>query len=319
MTDIDDQDGGAPVATPTRPGAQWAREALSPEAWPGRKRKSGRRQRSPWTRPLAVIGIVVLVFWALIAIFAPLIAPHDPNTQDFARNLAPSGDHLLGTDGLGRDLLSRLVYGTRVTLPLSLLLVALAALVGGLLGGIAGYFGGLVDGVAMRLADLVFAFPPIILAMAAAASLGPGLTNAVIALVIVTWPNYARVTRSLILGLRETEFIAASRLLGASGRRTLLVDLRPNAAGQILVFAALDAGNAVLLLSGLSFLGLGQQPPDPEWGSMVSDGAKNYDYWWIGVFPGLAILTVVMAFNFLGDTLRDALDPRTARAMRGTA
>ena len=164
----------------------------------------------------------------------------------------------------------------------------------------------------MRIADLVFAFPGIILAMAAAAAFGPSLRNAVLALVIVTWPSYARVVRSLILSLRESEFVSAARLMGSSARRTLLVDLRPNAAGQVLVLAALEVGNAVLLLSGLSFLGLGAQAPQAEWGAMVSDGARNFDSWWVGAFPGLAILTVVLAFNFLGDTLRDALDPRTA-------
>lgn len=276
------------------------------------------KRRSPWTRPLAAIGLVVIAFWVVLAVGAPWIAPFEPNAQDFARNLAPGGEHLMGTDGLGRDVWSRLLFGTRVTLPLALLLVALSTVVGAVLGGIAGYFGRWVDGTVMRLADLVFAFPGIILAMAAAAALGPGLRNAVIALVIVMWPSYARVTRSLILGLRETEFVSSARLLGASARRTLAIDLRPNAAGQVMVLAALEVGNAVLLLSGLSFLGLGQQPPDPEWGTMVSEGARNFNNWWLGVFPGLAILTVVMAFNFLGDTLRDALDPRTARALRST-
>jgi peptide/nickel transport system permease protein len=274
--------------------------------------------RSPWTRPLAIIGIFFIVLWVLIAIFAPLLAPYDPIAQDFPKFLAPGGEHWMGTDQLGRDEFSRVLYGARISIPLALLLVVLSTLVGATLGAIAGYFGRWADGTVMRFADLVFAFPGIILAMAAAAALGPSLRNAVLALVIVMWPSYARVVRSLILGLRETEFVASSRLLGSSARRTLAVDLRPNAAGQVLVLAALEVGNAVLLLSGLSFLGLGAQPPDPEWGAMVSDGARNFDRWWLGVFPGLAILTVVMAFNFLGDTLRDALDPRTARALRGT-
>jgi peptide/nickel transport system permease protein len=224
----------------------------------------------------------------------------------------------MGTDELGRDVFSRLLYGTRVTIPLALLLVVLSTTVGAVLGGVAGYFGGWVDSAIMRLTDLVFAFPGIILAMAAAAALGPGLSHAVIALVIVTWPSYARVTRSLVLGLRETEFVSSARLLGASGRRTLLVDLGPNTAGQLLVLASLEVGNAVLLISSLSFLGLGQQPPDPEWGAMVSEGAQNSNYWWLGVFPGVAILTIVVAFNFLGDALRDALDPRMARMLQGT-
>lgn len=278
-----------------------------------------KQNRSPWTRPLAVIGLVIIAAWVIIALAAPLIAPYDPLAQDFKKFLEPSGDHLLGTDQLGRDVFSRLLYGSRVTIPLALLLVVLSTVVGATLGAIAGYFGRWADAAVMRIADLVFAFPGIILAMAAAAALGPSLKNAVLALVIVMWPSYARVVRSLILGLRETEFVSAARLLGSSARRTLAVDLRPNAAGQVLVLSALEVGNAVLLLSGLSFLGLGAQPPNPEWGSMVADGVRNFDNWWLGVFPGLAILSVVIAFNFLGDTLRDALDPRTARALRSAA
>jgi len=273
---------------------------------------------NPWKQPLAVVGMALIAIWLLVLVLAPVLAPYDPNAQDFARNMAPGGANILGTDGLGRDVLSRILYGTRISLPLAVLLVVLATLVCTVMGALAGYFGGWVDTVVMRLADLVFAFPGIILAMAAAAALGPGLRNAVLALTIVMWPSYARVVRSLLLGLRESEFVAATRLLGASARRTLITDLRPNVAGQVLVLSALEVGNAVLLLSGLSFLGLGAQPPDAEWGVMVSEGARNFDAWWVGVFPGLAILTVVLAFNFLGDTLRDALDPRTARALRTT-
>ncbi|MDQ2847070.1 MAG: ABC transporter permease [Actinomycetota bacterium] len=293
-------------------------EPTTPAPVPSRRELRRGRRRSVWTSPLAIIGVVIIVCWILVAIFAPLIAPDDPNAQTFALHAAPGGGNLMGTDELGRDVFSRLLYGTRVTVPLAVLLVVLSSGVGSVLGGIAGYFGGWVDSIVMRLADLVFAFPGIILAMAAAAALGPGLSHAIIALVIVTWPSYARVTRSLILGLRETEFVSSARLLGASGRRTLLVDLGPNTAGQLMVLASLEVGNAVLLISGLSFLGLGQQPPDPEWGAMVSEGAQNFNYWWLGVFPGVAILTIVVAFNFLGDALRDALDPRTARVLRAT-
>lgn len=289
---------------------------IPPADEPATGRKVRRRSGSPWRRPMAVIGVVVIAFWLLVALLAPWLAPYDPLVQDFPRLAAPDSAHLLGTDGSGRDVLSRLLYGARVSIPLAVLLVALSTLVGSTLGAIAGYFGRWADGIVMRIADLVFAFPGIILAMAAAAAFGPSLRNAVLALVIVTWPSYARVVRSLILSLRESEFVSAARLMGSSARRTLLVDLRPNAAGQVLVLAALEVGNAVLLLSGLSFLGLGAQAPQAEWGAMVSDGARNFDSWWVGAFPGLAILTVVLAFNFLGDTLRDALDPRTARALR---
>ncbi len=182
-------------------------------------------------------------------------------------------------------------------------------------GSIAGYFGGAVESVIMRITDLFFAFPAIILAMALVAALGPALHNAVLAIVVVSWPQYARVSRSLVLSARSAEYVQAARLLGISGRRALIREVGPNVAGPILVLGALDLGTAVLLLSGLSFLGLGTRPPTPEWGSMVAEGAANFDKWWIGLFPGLAILTVVLAFNFLGDTLRDAMDPRTARAI----
>jgi peptide/nickel transport system permease protein len=270
----------------------------------------------PWRRPLALVGLAVIGAWAVIAIFAPLLAPQDPLAQKFGILAAPSAAHWFGTDELGRDVFSRVLYGARITLPLAVILVLAAMIIGAALGGIAGFFGGWVDNVLMRLADLVFAFPGIILALAVAAALGPQLRNAVIAVVVVSWPSYARLVRSLVLSARSAQYVVASRLLGSSGLRVLLVDVRPNAAGPVLVLAALDIGNAVLLLSGLSFLGLGAQPPTAEWGAMVAEGAQNFNDWWVGMFPGLAILTVVLAFNFIGDTLRDMLDPRTARAVR---
>ncbi|MGC1213273.1 MAG: ABC transporter permease [Micromonospora sp.] len=272
--------------------------------------------RSPWRQPLALVGAALVVLWVLIAVFAPLLAPHGPLEQLAPKLQAPSGQHFFGTDELGRDVFSRVIYGSRISLPLACLLVVLATVLGAIVGTIAGFFGGWVDSALMRLADLVFAFPGIILAMAVAAALGPQLRNAVLAVVVVSWPSYARLVRGLVLSARSSEYVAASRLLGSSALRTMLVDLRPNIAGPVLVMAALDVGNAVLLLSGLSFLGLGAQPPAAEWGAMVAAGAANFDRWWVGLFPGLAILTVVLAFNFVGDTLRDALDPRTARAIR---
>ncbi len=275
-----------------------------------------RRSSSPWRQPLAIVGLVVILGWVVVAIFAPLIAPSDPLGQNFTQLTAPSAQHWLGTDELGRDVLSRIVYGARVSLPLAVLLVLGAMLVGSVVGALAGFFGGWVDAVGMRLADVVFAFPGIILAMAVAAALGPQLRNAVLAVIVVSWPAYARLVRGLVLSARGSQYVVASRLLGASPLRALVVDIRPNVLGPILVMAALDVGNAVLLLSGLSFLGLGAQPPTAEWGAMVAAGAQNFDKWWIGLFPGLAILTVVLAFNFVGDSLRDALDPRTAKALR---
>jgi len=241
-----------------------------------------------------------------------LIAPAGSLAQSFTPAQSPSLDHLFGTDELGRDVLSRVIYGSRVSLPIALLLVALAATIGSVVGAIAGYFRGILDGTLMRAVDLFFAFPPIILAMVVAAVLGRGLQNAALAIVVVAWPSYARVVRGLVLSVGDSEFVQSARLLGAPARRTLVRDILPNVVGPVLVLATLDLANAILLLSGLSFLGLGAQPPTAEWGSMVADGTQYFQWWWMGTFPGLAIFTVVLAFNFLGDSLRDVLDPRTA-------
>ncbi|MHB1173009.1 MAG: ABC transporter permease [Lacisediminihabitans sp.] len=266
---------------------------------------------------MAVVGISIIVLWFLVAVFVPFIAPYDPLAQDFARLQAPSAAHWFGTDTLGRDLLTRTLYGARVSLPLALILVSASAVLGSVLGACAGYFGRGVDEVIMRFSDLVFAFPTIILAMIVAASLGPSLTNAVIALLVVSWPSYARVMRSMVLGARSREYVVAGRLLGFGAFTSLRRDILPNVAAPVLVLATLDFGNAILLLSGLSFLGLGAAPPTPEWGAMVADGVQQFSSWWLAAFPGLAIFTVVMAFNFLGDAMRDALDPRTADAVQG--
>ena len=277
-----------------------------------RMRGRTRRLRPAWRQPLAIAGGVIAVAWLVIAIFTPLIAPHDPLAQTFAPQQSPSAAHLFGTDELGRDVLSRVLYGSRVSVPIALLLVALAATVGGLVGGLAGYFRGVVDGFFMRAADLVFAFPPIVLAMVVAAVLGRGLQNAALAIVVVAWPSYARVVRGLVLSVADAEYVQSARLLGSSARRALFRDVLPNVVGPVFVLATLDLANAILLLSGLSFLGLGAQPPRAEWGSMVADGAQYFQWWWIGTFPGLAIFTAVLAFNFLGDSLRDVFDPQTA-------
>jgi len=279
-------------------------------------RKDRAALRPAWRQPLALIGITIILVWIFIAIFAPELAPYPPNLQFAPLNVAPSHIYLFGTDELGRDVFSRVLYGARLSLPLAALLVAVAMMIGSALGAIAGYFSGVVDSVIMRIADVVFAFPGIILALAVAAALGAQLRNAVLAVIVVSWPSYSRLSRGLVLGARHSEYVTSARLLGSSGWRTMWVELRPNIAGPIFVLAALDIGNAVLLLSGLSFLGLGAQPPTAEWGSMVSEGVQNFNSWWIGLFPGLAILTVVLAFNFIGDALRDMLDPRTARMIR---
>ena len=271
---------------------------------------------SAWRQPLAIIGMVLAAAWIFVAIFVPVLAPYDPLTQTSHLFLAPDSAHLFGTDELGRDVFSRVLWGSRLSIPLAFLLVSAAVAVGGALGGLAGYFGGWVDEVVMRATDLVFAFPTIILAMAVTAALGASLKNAVLAVLVVFWPSYARVVRGLVQSLGQADYVSATRLLGASSRRALVVDVLPNVAGPVIVLATLDLGNAVLLLAGLSFLGLGSQPPTPEWGSMVNTGTQYFERWWLGTFPGFAILSVVLAFNFLGDSLRDALDPRSSWAVK---
>lgn len=277
-----------------------------------------RRLRLPaaWRRPLTIVGAVFVAFWVVVALVVPLLPLADPLGQTSETLAAPSGAHLFGTDILGRDLFSRTLWGSRVSLPLSVILVAVSLVVGGALGSVAGYLGGIVDEVIMRIADLVFAFPTIVLAMVVAAALGPSLTNAVIALAFINWPNYARVMRALVVGARGQEYVVAGRLLGSGPFTSLRRDVLPNVAGPMLVLAMLDFGSQILLLSGLSFLGLGAVPPAAEWGSMVGDGVQQFSSWWLATFPGLAILTVVMGFNFIGDALRDALDPRTANAVQ---
>ncbi|RWZ58429.1 ABC transporter permease [Labedella populi] len=274
---------------------------------------AGRRTRLRWPRawrsPLGIVGAVIAIAWVIVAFTASWWVPFEPNAQVLPRLQEPGVDTLLGTDGTGRDIFSRLMTGATVTIPLALMLVVAAMVIGTVVGAVAGYFGRWVDETLMRITDLVMAFPTVILAMVIAASLGPSLFNAVIAAIVVSWPQYARVTRSLVLGLRGQNYVIAGRLLGRSPLTSLTVDILPNIVGPMLVLATLDIGAAILLLSGLSFLGLGAQPPTAEWGSMISWAIQNFDAWWLGVFPGLAILTVVAAFNFLGDALRDILDP----------
>jgi peptide/nickel transport system permease protein len=289
---------------------------------PLRYRRGLRRRRTAtvtpaWRQPLALIGIAIAFAWIVVAIFAPLLAPHDPLAQDFPALQAPSSAFPFGTDELGRDVLSRVLYGARLSLPLALLLVGLSVVIGTCLGLVAGYFRGPVDGLVMRFTDLVFAFPAIILAMVVTASLGPSIRNAVLALVFVSWPTYARVVRGLVLSAADAEYVQASRLLGVSARWALFRVVLPNVVGPVLVLATLDLGNAILLLAGLSFLGLGAQPPAPEWGQMVSSGTQYFQDWWLSTFPGLAIFTAVLAFNFLGDSLRDLFDPRTVAGRGG--
>jgi ABC-type dipeptide/oligopeptide/nickel transport system permease subunit len=276
------------------------------------RRRTGAKTGSAWRRPTMVVGLAIAGLWLLIAIFGPLVEPHDPLAQDFAITQAPSSAHLFGTDELGRDVLSRVLEGARHSLPLAVLLVALSGTIGTVLGVLAGYVGGWVDGVVMRLADLVSAFPAIVLAMVVTASLGPSTRNAVLALVIVQWPIYARVVRSLVLSIGQAEYVQAFRLHGASAGRAMRKEVLPNVVGPIVVLVAIYLADGLLLLASLSFLGLGAQPPTPEWGSMVSVGTQYFQNWWMATFPGLAIFTAVLAFNFIGDGLRDVFDPQSS-------
>ncbi|MDR2377986.1 MAG: ABC transporter permease [Bifidobacteriaceae bacterium] len=263
-------------------------------------------------QPLGLAAGLIALAWLVICLIGPAIAPFDPLAQDLPRFSPPGEVSFLGTDELGRDLFSRILAGARVTIGLALVLVCLSMLIGSLLGLLAGFFGRWVDEAIMRFTDLVMAFPTVILAMVTAAALGASLFNAVLAALVVSWPQYARVVRSIVLGLRGNDFVWSGRLLGFSAVRSIRVDILPGTMGPTLVLASLDIGTAALLLSGLSFLGLGARPPTPEWGSMVSAAVSHFDKWWLGVFPGLAILTVVISFNFIGDALRDALDPGVA-------
>jgi peptide/nickel transport system permease protein len=271
-----------------------------------------RRWGGPWA--LGVAGVVIIVVWGAVAALAPRVAPHPPLHVDvLVRLKPPSGGHPFGTDSLGRDVLSRVIVGARVSLPAGLVVVLLAAAFGTIYGGVAAYAGTKTEELQMRVTDLFLSFPPLLLAMAIAAALGKGVLNTIVAMTIVWWPKYARLARSLVLVQRSLEYVEAARALGQGAGRTLLRHIVPNAIGPVVALAALDVGNAMITFAGLSFLGLGVVPPTPEWGAMVSEGQVLIDQWWVSTFPGLAIFTVVVGFNFLGDALRDWLDPRGTR------
>lgn len=260
---------------------------------------------------LATAGLIIIIGWVTVTISAPVLAPYSPLKQTIVDRLQPPGStYWLGTDQLGRDVLSRVMYGGRISIPAAAVVVLLAGVVGTVVGAVSGFVGGAAEEALMRITDVFMAFPTIILAMAIAAALGPNISNAVIAISIVWWPNYARVVRSLVISVKENEYVSASRAVGATEMRVLWRVVVPNSIAPVLVLGTLDLGNAILVFSGLSFLGLGAEPSTPEWGRMVSDGIAFFDQWWMSAFPGLAIFTIVMAFNFVGDGLRDALDPR---------
>ncbi|HTU56712.1 MAG TPA: ABC transporter permease [Acetobacteraceae bacterium] len=258
----------------------------------------------------ALVGIAVIVVWVVLIAAAPLIARFGPLTQHIASRLQPpSAVHWFGTDQLGRDVFARVLYGGRESLPGAVAVVALGFLAGVSLGALAGYCRGFVDEVVMRFTDIVLAFPLILLAMAVAAALGPSLTHGILALAAVWWPSYARVCRGLVLELNNKEYVVASRASGRRSASVLVKVILPNALPALLVMAAIDIGRAILIFSILGFLGLGAQPPQPEWGAMVATGATVMGDWWVATFPAMPVLTLALAFNLIGDSIRDALDP----------
>jgi peptide/nickel transport system permease protein len=300
------------------------RESL--HAWLTSERPRSRRQalygrvygawRTFASNRLAVVGLLIVVALVLIAMFADALAPYSPTVGDLrtTRLLPPSAAHWFGTDDQGRDILSRIVFGSRITLVVVVLVALLAAPIGLAVGTVAGYSGGLVDATLMRITDIFLAFPRLILALAFVAALGPGIENAVIAIAITSWPPYARIARAETLTIRQTDYIAAVQLIGASPWRIVLRHIMPLCVSSVIVRVTLDMAGIILTAAGLGFLGLGAQPPTPEWGAMIANGRLYVlDQWWVAAAPGAAIFVVSLGFNLLGDGLRDALDPKRAR------
>jgi peptide/nickel transport system permease protein len=272
------------------------------------RRSRRRRSGALWT------GGVIVGIWALVAALAPVLAPHSPLDLDVMNRLqSPSVRHPFGTDEAGRDHFSRVIYGARITIPTAFGVIVLATIAGAAVGAVAGYAGGRVDEILMRIVDVVLAFPPIVLAMAITASLGAGLRNAMFAILLVSWPEFSRLTRAQVLSVRENDYVLAARALGVPAPRVLWAHVLPNAFPPVVVKSTLDVGNAIVLTAALSFIGLGAVPPAPEWGAMIAAGQSKFEYWWAATFPGLAILSVVLGFNFLGDGLQDRLNPRLRR------
>jgi peptide/nickel transport system permease protein len=262
-------------------------------------------------------GLILTVLLVLVALAAPLLSPFDPNVQDTSRRLeAPSHQHLLGLDDLGRDVLSRIIWGARVSLRVGFSVVILASLVGIALGAISGYFGGWMDTIIMRVTDILLAFPGILLAIALVAVLGPSINNVILALAIIGWVGYARLVRGQVLKVREMEYVTAARALGAKSPRVIVLHVLPNVINPVIVMATLGLAGAILSEAALSFLGLGVQPPTPSWGAMLTAGRRylgeaNH----LAIFPGAAIMLAVMGLNFLGDGMIDALDPKYRKEM----
>ncbi|HEY4200701.1 MAG TPA: ABC transporter permease [Devosiaceae bacterium] len=284
-------------------------EVVRPRASAGMYSKALRRF---FKHRLAVAGLVFLGIVILAAIFAPLVAPHDPEEIFWdAVKMPPSAQYLLGTDEIGRDILSRLIYGGRVSFTIVFGSIAIALVVGATTGLISGFVGGWVDTVIMRIIDGMLAFPTLILALGIITVLGPNLFNAMLAIAITNVPDFARLVRGQVLLVREQDFIQAARAMGANNFRIMAFHLWPSVVGNVIVYASLRTSGALLSESSLAFLGLGVAPPTPTWGQMLATSLSYISYWWLGVFPGLAIFLAVLAFNFVGDGVRDALDART--------
>lgn len=265
--------------------------------------------------PLAMIGLILIAILLLMAAFAPLLATHDPNAQNLSTRLLPPGaGHFLGTDELGRDVWSRLVFGSRVTLYVVALVALTAPVLGLVIGTVAGTLGDWTDRILMRVTDIFLAFPRLVLALAFVAALGPGIENAVLAIALTAWPPYARVARAETLTVRRSDYIAAARLQGAGTLRIITGHIMPMCLSSVIVRITLDMAGIILTAAGLGFLGLGAQPPLAEWGAMISSGRQYLlTHWWVATIPGIAILLVSLAFNLLGDALRDILDPRSGQ------
>ncbi len=308
---------GAPVLSPPTGMRAWL---LSPEPHSRLQARLGRFYlgwRAFTRNPLAVLGLAIVILLILVALFADVIAPYSPVAGGDLRTqrlLPPSGTYWFGTDDQARDIFSRVVYGSRITLFVVVLVALIATPIGLLVGTVSGYLGGWVDTVLMRITDIFLAFPRLILALAFVAALGPGIENAIIAIAITSWPPYARIARAETLTIRNSDFIAAVKLQGASTPRIILGHVVPLCLSSLIVRVTLDMAGIILTAAGLGFLGLGAQPPMPEWGAMVATG-RNYliDQWWVAAMPGLAIFVVSLGFNLLGDGLRDVLDPKAAK------
>lgn len=283
------------------------------------KRGRFRNLEDMWIRmkrnKLAMLGLVILVILVLVAIFADFIAPYSFNEQNLQKQFqTPSAEHLFGTDDLGRDIFSRVVYGSRISLRVGFISVGIALVLGTAIGAVTGYFGGRVDNLLMRFIDILQSIPDILLAIAILAALGPGLANLMIAVGVASIPGYARIVRSSVLSIRDMEFIEAAKANGSSNFRIIMKHVIPNCLAPIIVQATLGVAYAIINAAGLSFIGLGLEPPTPEWGAMLSGGRSFIrDFPHMTIFPGLAIVTTIFALNVLGDGLRDALDPKLKR------